>query len=55
MFNKLQNTITGWPGGKPNADDTKRPERAEPSKKEYLFFSLIQMMMLFLWAELLID
>ena len=35
MFNKLQNTITGWPGGKPFADDAKRPERAEPSKKEY--------------------
>jgi glucosamine-6-phosphate deaminase len=25
MFNKLQHTITGWPGGKPNADDTNRP------------------------------
>ena len=22
MFNKLQHTITGWPGGKPNADDS---------------------------------
>ena len=21
MFNRIQNTITGWPGGKPNADD----------------------------------
>ena len=31
IFNKLQNTITGWPGGKPNADDSKRPERAEPA------------------------
>jgi glucosamine-6-phosphate deaminase len=39
MFNKLQNTITGWPGGKPNADDTKRPERAEPSKKRVLILS----------------
>ena len=28
MFNNLQHTITGWPGGKPNADDSKRPERA---------------------------
>ena len=39
IFNKLQNTITGWPGGKPNADDSKRPERAEPSKKRVLIFS----------------
>ncbi|SFB86471.1 glucosamine-6-phosphate deaminase [Algibacter lectus] len=39
IFNKLQNTITGWPGGKPNADDSKRPERAEPSKKRVLLFS----------------
>ncbi|MGY3795530.1 glucosamine-6-phosphate deaminase [Aquimarina sp. 433] len=39
MFNHLQNTITGWPGGKPNADDTKRPERANPAKKRVLIFS----------------
>ncbi|MHA7056252.1 glucosamine-6-phosphate deaminase [Aquimarina sp. M1] len=39
MFNRLQNTITGWPGGKPNADDTKRPERANPSQKRVLIFS----------------
>lgn len=39
IFNKLQNTITGWPGGKPNSDDSKRPERAEPSKKRVLIFS----------------
>ena len=26
IFNDLQHTITGWPGGKPNADDTYRPE-----------------------------
>ncbi|WP_345027318.1 6-phosphogluconolactonase, partial [Flavivirga jejuensis] len=39
IFNKLQNTITGWPGGKPNADDAKRPERAEPAKKRVLIFS----------------
>ncbi|MBP1840375.1 glucosamine-6-phosphate deaminase [Formosa algae] len=39
IFNRLQNTITGWPGGKPNADDSKRPERAEPSKKRVLIFS----------------
>ena len=39
MFNKLQNTITGWPGGKPFADDAKRPERAVPAKKRVIIFS----------------
>jgi len=39
MFNRLQHTITGWPGGKPNADDTNRPERAEPVKKRVIIFS----------------
>ena len=39
MFNKLQHTITGWPGGKPNADDTNRPERATPNKKRVIIFS----------------
>jgi glucosamine-6-phosphate deaminase len=39
IFNKLQNTITGWPGGKPDADDSKRPERAEPAKKRVIIFS----------------
>ena len=39
IFNKLQHTITGWPGGKPNADDTFRPERSEPAKKRVLIFS----------------
>jgi len=39
MFNKVQHTITGWPGGKPNADDTSRPERANPIKKRVLIFS----------------
>lgn len=39
MFNKLQHTITGWPGGKPNADDTHRPERATPAKKRVMIFS----------------
>ncbi len=39
IFNDLQHTITGWPGGKPKADDTKRPERAEPAKKRVLIFS----------------
>lgn len=39
IFNKLQHTITGWPGGKPNADDSQRPERAEPAKKRVVIFS----------------
>ncbi len=39
VFNELQATITGWPGGKPNADDSRRPERAEPYPKTSLIFS----------------
>ncbi|MCY3997920.1 MAG: glucosamine-6-phosphate deaminase, partial [Flavobacteriaceae bacterium] len=39
MFNKLQHTITGWPGGKPNTDDTNRPERSSPSQKRVIIFS----------------
>jgi len=39
MFNKVQHSITGWPGGKPNADDTSRPEREKPNKKRVLIFS----------------
>ena len=39
VFNKVSRTITGWPGGKPNADDKYRPERAEPYKKRVLIFS----------------
>ena len=39
MFNKLQHSITGWPGGKPNADDSFRPERANPVKKRVIIFS----------------
>ncbi len=39
IFNQLQRTITGWPGGKPNADDTHRPERKDPPKKRVLIFS----------------
>ncbi len=39
MFNVLQHSITGWPGGKPNADDTNRPERANPAKKRVIIFS----------------
>ena len=39
VFNELQRTITGWPGGKPNADDTDRPERAAPYPKRVIVFS----------------
>lgn len=39
VFNQLQHTITGWPGGKPNSDDSQRPERAQPAKKRVLIFS----------------
>lgn len=39
IFNQLQQTITGWPGGKPQADDTKRPERAKPFPKKSIVFS----------------
>lgn len=39
MFNVLQHTITGWPGGKPNTDDSHRPERAIPAHKRVILFS----------------
>ena len=39
VFNDLQHTITGWPGGKPNADDTTRPVSAKPFPKTVLIFS----------------
>lgn len=39
VFNELQHTITGWPGGKPNADDSSRPERAVPFPKRVIVFS----------------
>lgn len=39
IFNDIQHTITGWPGGKPNADDTNRPERATPYPKRVIVFS----------------
>jgi glucosamine-6-phosphate deaminase len=35
----MQQTITGWPGGKPNADDARRPERANPAQKRVIIFS----------------
>ncbi len=39
IFNDLQHTITGWPGGKPGADDSVRPERSEPYPKRIIVFS----------------
>lgn len=39
VFNELQHTITGWPGGKPDVDDTTRPERATPYPKRVIVFS----------------
>lgn len=36
VFNHVQHTITGWPGGKKDADDTNRPERAFPFPKRIL-------------------
>ena len=39
LFNEVQHTITGWPGGKPATDDTHRPERAEPARKRILVLS----------------
>lgn len=39
FFNVTQHTITGWPAGKPNADDSNRPERASPHPKRCLVLS----------------
>lgn len=39
VFNDLQHAISGWPGGKPNADDSTRPERALPYPKRVVVFS----------------
>lgn len=39
IFNELKRTITGWPGGKPNSDDTQRPVRSLPEKKRVIIFS----------------
>ncbi|MCQ6960675.1 glucosamine-6-phosphate deaminase [Mucilaginibacter aquariorum] len=39
IFNNIQHTITGWPGGKFNADDSQRPERATPAVKRSIVFS----------------
>ena len=39
VFNDLQHTITGWPGGKPDADDSTRPAPSLPYPKRVLIFS----------------
>ena len=39
VFNDLQHTITGWPGGKPGADDSTRPVSARPFPKTVLILS----------------
>lgn len=39
VFNDLQHTITGWPGGKPNADDSTRPVSSTPYPKKVVIFS----------------
>lgn len=39
VFNELQHSITGWPGGKPDTDDSSRPERAVPYPKRVIVFS----------------
>ena len=39
IFNEFQHTITGWPGGKPNADDSTRPVKSTPFPKKVIVFS----------------
>ncbi len=39
IFNDLQHTITGWPGGKPGSDEPTRPVSAKPFPKKILIFS----------------
>ena len=40
VFNDLQHTISGWPGGKPGAiDDSTRPVKSSPFPKKVLIFS----------------
>ena len=39
VFNELQHTISGWPGGKPNADDSTRPVPSTPFPKRVVIFS----------------
>ena len=39
VFNDIQHIISGWPGGKPGADDTTRPVPSLPYPKRVLIFS----------------
>ena len=39
VFNELQHIISGWPGGKPNADDSTRPVSSTPFPKRLIIFS----------------
>ncbi|MEN9598097.1 MAG: glucosamine-6-phosphate deaminase [Bacteroidota bacterium] len=39
VFYMLRDTITGWPGGKPNAIIPAHPERSEPHPKRSVIFS----------------
>ena len=39
VFNDLQHTISGWPGGKPGADDSTRPVPSTPFPKRVVIFS----------------
>ena len=39
VFNQLQHTISGWPGGKPDADDSTRPVPSSPFPKRVVIFS----------------
>ncbi len=39
VFNEIQHIISGWPGGKPNADDTTRPVPSSPYPKRVIIFS----------------
>jgi glucosamine-6-phosphate deaminase len=39
VYYMLRDSITGWPGGKPNSDIPKHPERSTPFPKKVLIFS----------------
>ena len=39
VFNDMQHTISGWPGGKPNCDDSTRPVPSTPFPKRVIVFS----------------
>ena len=39
VFNDFQHTISGWPGGKPDSDDSTRPVPSSPFPKRVVLFS----------------